>query len=64
MGSLQTVFVDGSSRKDEREWTGRTECNRAVNFAAPGSLVGQLVAVQITEARSHSLRGRLHLRAA
>ena len=64
VGSMQTVLVEGPSRKDEREWTGRTDCNRAVNFAAPGIVVGQLVAVRITEARSHSLRGRLHLLAA
>jgi tRNA-2-methylthio-N6-dimethylallyladenosine synthase len=58
VGSVQTVLVEGPSRKDENEWTGRTACNRAVNFPAPSDLVGQLVDVEITEARTHSLRGR------
>jgi tRNA-2-methylthio-N6-dimethylallyladenosine synthase len=64
VGSRQTVLVEGPSRKDAHEWMGRTECNRAVNFPAPGDLLGQLVEVEISEARAHSLRGRLLTRVA
>ncbi|HRP30186.1 MAG TPA: TRAM domain-containing protein, partial [Burkholderiaceae bacterium] len=57
VGSRQRVLVEGRSRKDDSELTGRTECNRSVNFAAPPELIGQFVDVTISAARSHSLRG-------
>jgi tRNA-2-methylthio-N6-dimethylallyladenosine synthase len=59
VGTVQTVLVEGPSRKDPNELTGRTENMRYVNFAAPPRLVGQFVDVVITEVRSNSLRGRL-----
>ena len=59
VGTVQTVLVEGPSRKDASEWMGRTECNRAVNFAAATDLVGQLIDLEITESRAHSLRGRV-----
>ena len=57
VGSVQRVLVEGRSRKDGNELTGRTECNRSVNFTAPPRLIGQLIDVTISAARSHSLRG-------
>ena len=39
---------------------GKTENNRWVNFAGPHSLIGHFAEVVVTEARPHSLRGRLH----
>jgi tRNA-2-methylthio-N6-dimethylallyladenosine synthase len=59
IGSVQTVLVEGPSRKDPNELTGKTENMRAVNFAAPKRLIGQFVDVVITEALSNSLRGRV-----
>jgi tRNA-2-methylthio-N6-dimethylallyladenosine synthase len=59
VGTTQRILIEGRSRKDASELMGRTECNRTVNFDAPPHLVGQLVDVTITEARSHSLRARL-----
>jgi len=59
VGSVQCILVEGRSRKDANELMGRTECNRTVNFAAPPRLIGQLIDVTITEARSHSLRGEV-----
>ena len=62
-GSVQRVLVEGKSKRDASELMGRTECNRAVNFAVNpknhARLVGQLVDVRITEARTYSLRGEL-----
>ena len=59
-GRVLPVLVDGVSRKDAREASGRTRCNRVVNFDARGrELVGTVVPVQITEALPHSLRGAL-----
>ncbi len=64
VGTRQRVLVEGHSRKDASELMGRTECNRAVNFAAPQRLIGQMVELTITEARAHSLRGEVHTLAA
>jgi tRNA-2-methylthio-N6-dimethylallyladenosine synthase len=59
-GRVVPVLVDGTSRKDAREVSGRTRCNRVVNFDAHGhALVGSVVAVRITDALPHSLRGML-----
>jgi len=59
VGTVQTVLVEGPSKKNPNELTGRTENMRFVNFAGPARLIGQFVDVQITEAMSNSLRGRV-----
>ena len=59
VGSVQRLLVEGPSRKDPNELTGKTENMRSVNFAGPPRLVGQFVDVVITEALSNSLRGRV-----
>jgi tRNA-2-methylthio-N6-dimethylallyladenosine synthase len=57
LGTVQRVLVEGPSRKDPNELSGRTECNRMVSFAGAPRLVGQMVDVTITEVNTHSLRG-------
>jgi tRNA-2-methylthio-N6-dimethylallyladenosine synthase len=59
VGSVQTVLVEGPSRRDALRLAGRTESNRVVNFAGDPSLIGSFVPVQVTEALPNSLRGRL-----
>jgi tRNA-2-methylthio-N6-dimethylallyladenosine synthase len=59
VGSTQRVLVEGPSKKNPNELTGKTENMRSVNFPAPARLVGQFVDVVITEALSNSLRGRV-----
>ncbi len=62
VGSVQRVLVEGRSRKNAEEFAARTDNNRVVNFPAPPQaerLIGRLIDVRITEARSHSLRGEL-----
>ncbi|MCQ8128710.1 tRNA (N6-isopentenyl adenosine(37)-C2)-methylthiotransferase MiaB [Methylomonas rivi] len=59
VGSVQSVLVEGVSKKNPLHLTGRTENNRVVNFAAHPRLIGQFVDVLITEALPNSLRGRL-----
>jgi tRNA-2-methylthio-N6-dimethylallyladenosine synthase len=60
VGSVQKVLVEGPSKKDPNEFTGKTENMRSVNFAGHPRLIGQFVDVLITEAMSNSLRGRVH----
>lgn len=59
VGGVEPVLVEGPSKRDPRELTGRTGNMRYVNFAGPPSLIGQFVNVRITAALAHSLRGRL-----
>ncbi|KYC29028.1 isopentenyl-adenosine A37 tRNA methylthiolase [Sterolibacterium denitrificans] len=62
VGSLQRVLIEGRSKKSDRELAARTDNNRVVNFPVPADmdgneLIGQMIELRITEARSHSLRG-------
>jgi len=59
INTVQTVLVEGQSRKNPLQMQGRTENNRVVNFIAHPKLTGQFVDVLITEALPNSLRGRL-----
>lgn len=59
VGTVQTVLVEGPSRKNPNELTGKTENMRSVNFPAHPRLIGQFVDVLITEALSNSLRARV-----
>ena len=64
LGTVQRILVEGTSKRDAEELMGRTECNRAVNFAGPSRLIGQLVDVRITETRTYTLRGEVVVREA
>ena len=59
VGTTQRLLVEGESKKNSLQMTGRTENNRVVNFAGPSRLAGQFVDVLITEALPYSLRGRM-----
>ena len=59
VGTLQRVLVEGHSRKNLAEMSGRTECNRTVNFEGAPHLIGEMLDVVITEARAHSLRATI-----
>ncbi len=59
LGTVQSVLVEGVSRKNPLHLTGRTENNRVVNFAAHPRLIGQFVNVMINDVQPNSLRGRL-----
>jgi tRNA-2-methylthio-N6-dimethylallyladenosine synthase len=59
VGSRQRVLVEGRSKKDPAELSGRTENNRVVNFAAPARLIGSFVDVEIDAALPHSLRAHV-----
>ena len=59
LNTIQPVLVEGESRRDKNELTGRTENNRIVNFSAPKRLIGQIVNVRITDVYTNSLRGEV-----
>jgi tRNA-2-methylthio-N6-dimethylallyladenosine synthase len=51
--------VEGASRRNAAELSGRTGNNRMVNFRGAPRLAGRFVDVTITAALAHSLRGEL-----
>ena len=59
VGTVQTVLVEGVSRKDGNELAARSANNRIVNFVGQPRLIGQMVEVVITEALRHSVRGEI-----
>ncbi len=59
VGTVQQVLVERPSKKDPAMLAGRTWNNRVVNFSADRALIGEMVAVRITEALPNSLRGEL-----
>lgn len=59
LGTEQSVLVEGASRKNPTEFTGRTSCNRAVNFPGDPSMIGRFAQVRITDVLAHSLRGEV-----
>jgi tRNA-2-methylthio-N6-dimethylallyladenosine synthase len=57
IGTVQRVLVEGPSRKDQAQLSGRTENNRVVNFDGRPDQIGRFVDLTITEALPNSLRG-------
>ncbi len=64
VGTKAAVLVEGRSKTREDELTGRTQCNRIVNFPSDSQRPdivreGMFAEVVITDAFANSLRGRL-----
>lgn len=59
VGTVQRLLVEGVSKRDGSELMGRTECNRVVNFPGQERLIGQMIDVRITEAKTYTLRGEV-----
>jgi len=57
VGTEQRLLVEGPSKKNPMELTGRTENNRVVNFEGTPDMIGQFIDVKITDVFSNSLRG-------
>ncbi|MDR5658147.1 tRNA (N6-isopentenyl adenosine(37)-C2)-methylthiotransferase MiaB [Serpentinicella sp. ANB-PHB4] len=53
------VLVEGKSKTDSSKLMGRTRQNKLVNFEGDISYIGSLVDVEIIEAKTFSLNGRL-----
>lgn len=59
LGKRVEVLVEGGSKTNPDVLTGRTRTNKTVNFPGDKALVGKLVEVEITEAKTWSLEGRI-----
>jgi tRNA-2-methylthio-N6-dimethylallyladenosine synthase len=58
LGRTVEVRVEGPSKRDGGQWTGRTPENRIVNFRGP-SAPGLLARLKVVEASAFSMRGTL-----
>lgn len=56
-GQVVKVLVEGESKKNPDVLAGYTEKSKLVNFRAPRSVIGEIVEVRITEAKTWSLDG-------
>lgn len=59
VGTTQKVLVEGKSKKDQNELSGRTENYKVVNFAGNERLIGQIINIKITDSLPNSLRGEI-----
>lgn len=60
VGSTQRILVNGYSKKDPGQLSGRTENNRVVNFRCDNpDLIGHFADVRIAQAYANSLLGEL-----
>ncbi|MBS4023467.1 MAG: tRNA (N6-isopentenyl adenosine(37)-C2)-methylthiotransferase MiaB [Dethiobacter sp.] len=59
VGSVHELLVEGPSKTEKHVLTGRTRQNKTVNFTGENVMPGELVMVEIIEARTWSLAGRL-----
>ena len=60
VGLIEEAAVEGPSKKDPGVLTGRTRRNTLVHFAPPRPVpVGSYVAVRVTDAGAHHLRGEM-----
>ncbi|HUH66412.1 MAG TPA: tRNA (N6-isopentenyl adenosine(37)-C2)-methylthiotransferase MiaB [Syntrophales bacterium] len=59
VGTVEDILVEETSKNSRDDISGRTRTNKIVNFRGASELIGRTVAVLITDAYQHSLRGRL-----
>lgn len=57
-GAVLEVMAEGTSKTDEKVWSGRTRTNKIVLWEATGDeVIGQLLTVKITHAQTWVLKG-------
>ena len=59
VGKIIEVFVEGRSKNNDLFLQGRTPENKIVNFSGPDTLIGKLINVKITDAKTWSLDGEI-----
>ena len=57
-GTCQEVLVEGPSPRRKTQMCGRTSTGKMVNFPGGPELAGQLVDVDITQSKAHTLAGK------
>jgi len=57
LGTIEEILVDGPSKRDEREWKGRTDTNKVVVFTRSDQQIGDYLPVKIHKATAATLYG-------
>lgn len=58
-GKILPVLVEGPSRTNPEVYTGRTDSSKVVDFPGDSSMIGKILPVRITRARTFSLYGEV-----
>lgn len=58
-GRIEKVLVEGPSKRNPANLTGRTEGFKLVDFPGDKALIGEIVDMEITEGKTFSLSGRI-----
>ena len=58
LGTEQVVLVEGKSKTDSSTYTARTRTNKIVHVTSHKNLLGELIAVDIIEAKPWTLTGK------
>lgn len=61
-GTIVNVLVEGPSKSDPDVLAGYTENNKLINFKGDHSMIGEIVSVKVTEAKTWFLIGEMHER--
>ncbi len=61
VGKIEEVLVEGPSKTDAQTLTGRTRGSKTVNFPGEGISEGDIVRVEVVEAKTWSLVGRIRV---
>jgi tRNA-2-methylthio-N6-dimethylallyladenosine synthase len=59
VGTEVSVLVEGESARSADDLKGHTDCNKVVNFRGASGLIGEIVRVRVSEAKTNSLYGEL-----
>ena len=59
LNTEQRILVEGPSKKNPMELSGRTENNRVVNFEGTPDMIGEFVDVKVVDVFTNSLRGEV-----
>ena len=57
IGTVQKIFVEGTSKNNEEMLTGRTDSNKVVVFEGDKSLIGKMIDVKIVSEHMWYLKG-------
>lgn len=58
-GRKEKVLVEGPSKRNSKNFSGRTDGFKLVNFPADSDLTGEIVDVEITQCKTFSLEGKI-----
>jgi len=59
IGKTVRVLAERISSKSDTDLFGHSTCQKIVNFTAPGEMLGRIVDVRVTEAKTNGLFGRI-----